>query len=181
MSRSLLNIFFLAAVSSGIGAQEDTSDVKYFAFQAHYGFIIPHSETIEQVSHTKPFGFEIIRSRLHTSAANRQIFNACWSSGIEARYFNYQNPDVLGGVYDITAFVEPVIIFSHNFFITLRGGTRSMTPKIILLTSSLALGSAFPCMSMPGLNTGSVIVHALLLPSAITIYQMEVTANLIRG
>jgi len=122
MSRYLLNIFFLAAVSSGIGAQEDTSDVKYFAFQAHYGFIIPHSEAIEQVSHTNPFGFEIIRSRLHTSAASRQIFNACWSSGIEARYFNYQNPDVLGGVYDITAFVEPVIIFSHNFFITLRGG-----------------------------------------------------------
>ncbi len=122
MERYLLNILFLAAVSSGISAQEDTTGVKYFAFQAHYGFIIPHSEAIEQVSHTNPFGFEMIRGRLHTSAGSRQIFNACWSSGIEARYFNYQNPDVLGEVFDITAFVEPVIVFRRNFFITLRGG-----------------------------------------------------------
>jgi hypothetical protein len=105
-----------------VNAEADTTRYIYNGLQVHYGFIIPHSDAIEQVSHTNPFGIEFIRSRLHTSLSSRQVFNAYWSSGLEARYFNYQYPEVLGGVFDITAFVEPVVWHHRKKLLAFRGG-----------------------------------------------------------
>jgi len=100
-------------------------------FQVHYGFIIPHSESIRDVSHTKPYGFEISRSNIHTSFKDWQVFNSYWMSGIEACYFNYQNPEVIGSVIAILAFAEPVMNYGERYFITIRfGGGLSYHNKI---------------------------------------------------
>lgn len=100
----------------------DTIPQTYFGLHSHYGFIIPHSRSIEPVSHTNPFGFGISYNKLHISYPEWKVFNAYWASGIEGRYFNFQNPDVLGSVFDLSLFAEPVICFARKYFITVRGG-----------------------------------------------------------
>jgi len=94
----------------------------YIGFQAHYGFIIPHSSVIKDISHTKPYGFELSYNRFHTSFQDWRVFNSYWISGLESRYFNYQNPDILGKVFDITIFAEPVIRFRNKYLFCIRGG-----------------------------------------------------------
>jgi hypothetical protein len=100
----------------------DTIPERYVGFQAHYGFIIPHSESIEEVSHTNPFGFEINLNMLHQSFDEWKVFNAYWISGIRAAYFNFQNPDVLGDAFLMTLFAEPVLFFREKCLLTVRLG-----------------------------------------------------------
>ncbi|MCE5345413.1 MAG: acyloxyacyl hydrolase [Bacteroidales bacterium] len=102
---------------------EDTIPSVHAGFQAHYGFIIPHSKVIESVSHTNPYGFEISLNKLHTTFKQWQVFNAYWISGLQTGYFNFQNPDILGSVYDITIFAEPVVSHRRNYLFSICGGT----------------------------------------------------------
>ena len=108
---------------SVIFARADTIPDVYYGTQFHYGFIIPHSKSIEALSHTNPVGLEISRNKLHTSFNKWKVFNTYWTSGFEARYFNYQNPTVLGGVFDVTMYAEPVLKKCGRFLLTIRGGT----------------------------------------------------------
>jgi hypothetical protein len=103
-------------------ANPDTIPHLFTGFQAHYGFIIPHSQAIEPVSHTKPFGFEIDLNRINTSFRSWSVFNAYWISGVQAGYFNFQNPGVLGGAFVLTAFAEPVLSCGRNHIVSVRGG-----------------------------------------------------------
>jgi hypothetical protein len=106
-----------------ITVRADTIPSVFTGFQAHYGFIIPHSKAIEPVSHTNPYGFELSFNKLHTSFNRWQVFNAYWISGIQAGYFNFQNRDILGSIFDITFFAEPVVSHRRNYFLSIRGGT----------------------------------------------------------
>jgi len=100
----------------------DTISCNFTGLQVHYGFIIPHSKSIEAISHTNPFGIQLSFNKLHYSYDKWKVFNTYWISGIEARYFNYQNPTVLGGVFDASLFAEPVLLHRDKFLITIRGG-----------------------------------------------------------
>lgn len=100
----------------------DTIPNKFTGFQMHYGFIIPHSESIRDVSHTRPYGFELSRSNFHTSYNDWLVFNGYWISGLEASYFNFQNPSVIGSVIAISAFAEPVLSYGNKYFLTVRFG-----------------------------------------------------------
>ena len=100
----------------------DTIPALHTGFQAHYGFIIPHSDAIEAVSHTNPYGFELGINKLHTSFNRWQVFNAYWISGVQAGYFNFQNPSVVGSAYELTLFAEPVVYHKSGFLFSIRGG-----------------------------------------------------------
>lgn len=100
----------------------DSIPKRYLGLQANYGFIIPHSAAIRAISHTKPYGFEISYNRLHESYDKWKVFNAFWSSGIQAGYFNYQNPDVIGSAFLLTVYAEPVVAFSKRFRFAIRTG-----------------------------------------------------------
>ena len=116
-------IFFLLFIFSYTELSgKDSTHFVYIGTQAHYGFIIPHSQAIKDISHTRPLGFEISRNKLRTSFKDWQVLNAYWISGFEARYFNYQNPDILGGVFDLSIFAEPVAWHWRKFLFTIRGG-----------------------------------------------------------
>jgi hypothetical protein len=118
----IYTFFFIIIYLPVFSAKTDTISHLYTGLQAHYGFIIPHSQSIKDISHTNPYGFEINLNRIHTSFDKWQVFNAYWISGLEARYFNYQNPEVLGGVFDVCVFAEPVVRHGKNFLFTVRGG-----------------------------------------------------------
>jgi len=128
----------------------DTIPRFFTGFQAHYGFIIPHSRAIEAVSHTKPYGFEIDLNKLNTSFNSWKVFNAYWISGIQAGYFNFQNPAVLGGAFLLTAFAEPVVSCGKNHIISIRGGagfscqTRIYNPERNPLNQFFCTRISFP-------------------------------------
>ena len=114
-------IFFLLN-QSVIIAKADTIPHIITGFQSHYGFIIPHSESIRNISHSRPYGIAISRSNFHSSFREWQVFNAYWISGVEAGYFNFRNPKVLGYIFAVSVFAEPVISYGEKYFITVRGG-----------------------------------------------------------
>jgi len=120
MHARFILIFFLSLSLCPVYA--DTIPYTSTGFRAHYGFIIPHSRAIEEVSHTNPYGFEISINRLQTSYSRWQVFNSYWFSGVQAGYFNYQYPEVLGSVFDLTVYAEPVLKYGPDYFFTVRGG-----------------------------------------------------------
>ena len=123
MGRKFSFIILIIIGHSLIIARADTIPSFHTGFQAHYGFIIPHSESIEPVSHTNPYMFELGLNKLHTSYNRWQVFNAYWIAGIQAGYLNFQNPDVLGSAFELTFFAEPLITHRRNFMFSIRGGT----------------------------------------------------------
>jgi hypothetical protein len=123
MIRKLTLIILLTVCQPVVNAQSGTTPDLFAGFQGSYGFIIPHSKSIEPISHTKPYGFEINLNRIHISENERQIFNANWSSGIQAGYFSFQNPEVLGSAFTLTFYTEPVVAFGKRLQFTIRTGT----------------------------------------------------------
>jgi hypothetical protein len=122
MKPGLVVVIFILLNQSVIHAETDTIPHIFTGFQAHYGFIIPHSESIRNVSHTKPYGIEISRCKFRTSPGDWKVFNSYWISGIKAGYFNFQYPKVLGYTLAISVFAEPVIISGEKYFFTIKGG-----------------------------------------------------------
>ena len=72
----------------------------YYGLKAHYGFIIPHSSSLEDISSSNPWGIEVDYSRLKI---NQKAWNNCncyAGSGVSFSYFNYGNQDQLGNSYN---------------------------------------------------------------------------------
>ncbi len=118
--KNIWGILFLFLIHGAI-VRADTIPLLSSAIHLNYGFIIPHSRAIEPVSHTNPAGVEISLNTLHLSPYSMRVFNSYWFSGIQAGYFNFQNPDI-GTACTITLFAEPVIAFNNSFMFTVRGG-----------------------------------------------------------
>lgn len=116
--RPLICLIFFLLINLYCFSQKNTS----IGIRGHYGFIIPHTESIRQVSHTRPYGFELSLGRLNTSYDSWKIFRKYNISGIQAGYFNYQNPDVVGSSYALSLFTEPVIRAGEEFYFSVRGG-----------------------------------------------------------
>jgi hypothetical protein len=117
-----LFVFFLALISSVCSLRADTIPLVFKSFKLHYGFIIPHSSSIRDVSFTNPVGVELNIGKLHTSFRDWQVFNNFWASGIKGRYFNFQFPDVLGSVFDFSAFAGPLVSNGRNHQFIVAGG-----------------------------------------------------------
>jgi hypothetical protein len=122
MKNSLAVVIFFLLNQTAIPAEADSIPNIFLGFQLHYGYIIPHSESIKDISNTNPYGFEISRRKFHTTYKDWQVFNAYWISGVEASYFNFQNPNILGYAFAISAFAEPVICYGKRYFFTIKGG-----------------------------------------------------------
>lgn len=108
---------------SPVSSQSPDSNNHYFiGIQSHYGFIIPHTEAIEPVSHTNPYGFEISLNNLKTSYESWSTFARYNISGVQLSYFNFQNPDIVGSAYLLTVFTEPVIRSGERYIFSIKGG-----------------------------------------------------------
>ncbi len=121
--RSTYLIFILFFLKLSVIAQKaDTSNYNFVGFQVHYGLIIPHTKSIEPVSHTNPYGFEASLNRLHTSYEKWKIFNHYNISGIQAGYFNFQNPEILGSAFLLSVFSESILSYSTKYMFSLKAG-----------------------------------------------------------
>jgi len=128
----------------------DSSVYSFVGFQAHYGFIIPHSPAIEPVSHTNPFGFELSINRLKTSFESWKIFNHYNISGVQAGYFNFQNPEIVGTAFMLTIFTEPILSYGDKYFFSLKAGwglsylTKKYDPETDTLNKFFSTTISFP-------------------------------------
>lgn len=118
-----VTLILLAFLRTGSTAQGDSACRMAYGVQAHYGVILPHSESIRAVSHSNPVGIGFSASKYHLSPKDMEVFNAPWISGAEVSYFNFQNPEVLGAAVTITAFAEPLLYSWKKTYISLRSGT----------------------------------------------------------
>lgn len=121
MKHFVLFISFIL-LSLDLFSQDQTEYHFLTSFQSHYGFIIPHTKAIEPVSHTKPYGFELTFSRLHTSYEKWKVFRHYNITGIQVAYFNFQNPEIVGNVYALSTFTEPFLITRKNFIFSVKAG-----------------------------------------------------------
>ncbi len=103
-------------------SQNDSLNFPFYAFNAHYGCIIPHTEVVKPISGSKPYGFIFDIGQIHTSYTGWKIFNTCWNSGIQTGYFSFSNPEVLGGSFIFTGFAEPVLASGRRYIFSVRGG-----------------------------------------------------------
>lgn len=104
--------FFLIAGSAAIlSAQNPDREPAPLSFglRSHYGFIIPHSRDIANVSKSRPFGVELNMGWTNNNAEQIQNSGVIARRGFMAYFMNYDNPEVLGYSISAASFVEPLI------------------------------------------------------------------------
>ena len=150
MKSAILFIAFLLLNFSLPAQKADSSVYSFLGFQAHYGFIIPHSLAIEPVSHTNPFGFEMSINKLNTSFGSWKIFHHYNIAGIQCGYYNFQNPEIVGNVFSLTLFTEPIINYSDKYIFSLKAGagisyqTKIYDPGTNEMNQFFSTSIAFP-------------------------------------
>lgn len=117
---SMICIPFLL-IQKGI-SQDTLKNPAYFAFKPQYGFIIPHSITIRDVSGYNPYGLET-EFGWHLTGANEWNRCNCYSkAGFSLLHANYNAPDVLGSSTNLIAFAEPFFNYKGWVMTSLRMG-----------------------------------------------------------
>jgi hypothetical protein len=89
----------------------------------HYGFIIPHSKSIENLATTNPYGLEVNFNLLNHREKDWKQCNCYSKSGLAVSYFNFANPGVLGSAVSLLVYVEPFLTYKPKLFFTIRLGT----------------------------------------------------------
>jgi len=105
-------------------AQEQPFRQSYFIIGArtHYGFIIPHSRQIREISYSKPWGFEL---DLNWHLKKKEVWDYCYCyprTGISAYYINWDNPEILGSSIAVYPFIEPFIHAQKKLSYSVRFG-----------------------------------------------------------
>ena len=99
---------------------EDSTSV-YVGLQGHFGSILPHTSAISQLTDTWLWGFQAEVSRIRSTRASWNTCNCYSQNGIAISYFNFNNPEVLGGAVNIAVFAEPQLTLSR-MNLSLRAG-----------------------------------------------------------
>ncbi len=92
-----------------IARAQDAASSFGFGMAAHSGFIVPHSRELIDVSGSRPFGFELDAEWLYAGEAHTLKSGAVYRRGIALYAFDFNEPDVLGGMLAVTPYVEPMI------------------------------------------------------------------------
>lgn len=105
-----------------IVAQETVSNMPFYSVNAHYGFIIPHSKDIKDISDSNPWGFEIEGGKILLKENTYKNCNCFSKVGIALKYYNFGKPDLLGESATVTLFGEPYLRGSKKSFFTIKAG-----------------------------------------------------------
>lgn len=102
--------------------QDTTSSYSVVGIRSNYGFIIPHSKKIENLSHTNPWGIEMDFS-WHLTSYNIWQYAFCYPrTGFSILYTNFSNPEVIGSTVAFYPFIEPFINAENPFSLSVRFG-----------------------------------------------------------
>ncbi len=92
------------------------------AIRGHYGFIIPHSRAIAEISNSNPWGIE---ADLSWHLMRERIWKHCYCyprTGFSLNYYNFNFPEVLGHSVAIYPYIEPFIRPQNKFNVSFRFG-----------------------------------------------------------
>jgi hypothetical protein len=120
--RKLFIIGILSLISLHVVAQKDTLNPAYMAVKPQYGFILPHSKTIQHLSHTNPYGIEAEYGWYLTGTEDWKRCNCYSRAGFSFMYIDYANPDVLGQSLNLIAYAEPLLAYRGNWKASVRMG-----------------------------------------------------------
>ncbi len=103
-------------------AQPQRTSVLMSALRGHYGFIIPHSSTIKDITWSKPRGFEIEAAWLLMSESSWRYCYCYPRAGFSFFFIDFGNPKVLGNAYSLYAFIEPLLGAGRKIYGSIRFG-----------------------------------------------------------
>ncbi len=123
---SLITLFVLmflfdANIAQPIDSVKDQSPV-YVGTKVHYGFIIPHTEGLKEISESNICGLQVDVSKLNTSFKSWSNCNCYSRLGFSFNFYDYRNPDVLGHSYNLAFFFEPYFNFKSRSRFSMRFG-----------------------------------------------------------
>lgn len=116
----ILTIGLIIPVS--LHSQDSLTNPAYIALKPGYGFIIPHSEAIKDVSFTNPVSIEIETGWHLLQNRDWERYNCYSRAGLSLLYSNYQYPEVLGSSLNLIAFAEPFINYKGKLRSSIRMG-----------------------------------------------------------
>lgn len=103
-------------------AQDTISAPVIVGVRSNWGFIIPHSNKIEELSHTNPWGIEI---DINWHLIKKETWQYCFCyprTGFSLMYTNFSNPEVIGSAFALYPFIEPFISAEKPFSLSIRFG-----------------------------------------------------------
>ncbi|MFO8087036.1 MAG: acyloxyacyl hydrolase [Bacteroidales bacterium] len=117
-------LYFVAALLNlaTLQAGDTIKNPLYIAVKPQYGFIIPHSVSIRDISTTNPYGLEVETGWHLVQQRSWNKFNTYSRAGFSLNYSNFDNPDVLGSSWNLLAFAEPYIFHKRQIRMSLRMG-----------------------------------------------------------
>ena len=118
---SLLAIIFFLAYTRALAQDLPIRNPLSIGLRAEYGFIIPHSKSIAQISNSNPFGFTL---DFNKALISQKSWEKCYceaQSGFSFSYFNFDNPKTLGSAITSSAYFEPLIANRKRLFFGVRG------------------------------------------------------------
>jgi hypothetical protein len=116
----LLTMPFLRASTAGDSAE--VKNVRCLGIRGHYGFIIPHSRQIKELSDASPWGVEA-EVAWHLMSENIWRYCYCYPrTGFGLFYVNFDNPEILGYSVALYPFIEPYIRAEKKLSFSFRFG-----------------------------------------------------------
>ncbi|MFW6019810.1 MAG: acyloxyacyl hydrolase [Bacteroidales bacterium] len=115
MPRQILCVLTILLFFVSAEAQNKDANPLYLSFKPQYGFIIPHSPAIKDISDTNPFGFDM---EAGWNLLQKKDWNRCncySRAGFLFNHTNFNYPEVLGASNNLSAFVEPYL--NHRGFV----------------------------------------------------------------
>ncbi len=93
----------------------------YYSTKGHFGFIIPHASSIRGLAKSAdPWGVQLEVSRLNLTEKAWKKCNCYNRNGISVSYFNFGNPDELGGAFVSSYFAEGYVKPMGSFKMAIR-------------------------------------------------------------
>ena len=111
---AFLLVFAIGFFFSGT-AQDSISNPSYISVKPQYGFIIPHSSSIKEISDFRPYGFEAETGWHLLSDQDWKRCNCYSRAGFTVLHINFNSPDILGASTNLIAFAEP--FFNYRGFV----------------------------------------------------------------
>lgn len=122
MTAKIHIIVILVSIVQVHAQQKAVNNPTLFGIRSHYGFIIPHSKELKDISQSNPWGIQVEWSKLMISKKSWDNCNCYAQTGLSFNYFNYVNPGQLGNSYNLVYFAEPYINFRKRLFYSFRAG-----------------------------------------------------------
>jgi len=143
-------LLILAIVLSyaSLRAQDTTQNPVFLGVKPQYGFIIPHTNKIRDVSQSRPYGLQVDYGWVLSQQKDWLRCNCYSKAGFSLLHINYNRPQILGSSTNLIMFAEPFFNYRGDVLTSLRMGVgpsylskiydRETNPENLFFSSHLS-------------------------------------------